>query len=604
MNSSSSNHRIQERRGSGAKDVARARPGRPPSSTRTSKSSNPLREKSASRSGEDKSPKIPKKLERVLEYNQEFEAIIRSELQTLLGAKTTQQKGCRGVGKNSITFCSTVVDKSGGEVMENILETTFVTSPGQLTIMDPAFDFRNNARVQVQKFKVDLAFQTRESEIFRSNIVKPLVEQTCLGVLSTLISVGKKSRDQMNFLEHSIQHIVQELLLCAGATWKLSLSCLEIFGSKVCDLLDMNQVVRTAESPMKTGSVYGLSSGRSTFTEVALETSEQCSHLFSRVLKLRKSSNRAHFLCKIRLKHKSGQVEDGWLNIVDLAAIDEDTDNLIRKSHMVLKECVQGRLKASEAPHQNIIIPYKASKLTQLLREVFKAGAGRQVNFLCLASFGPTLLDLQDNLDLMKYLVSLKGPKKKESSSSIEVNNEVSPVEWGPTPTKQWFQLNSDIPETRIPELPCAHVLRLTQIEYLKLMKGASPSTPTNSLLQTLDLLWHEIETLKLKDRNKTASKSKKAFQKKSGWRLEDDIEAEDLINDALGATRRQYEAKLNAGFERNVPRFVRRTDEMMKLEWAGKVKAADRAEAKLYPVLSIDTKQFQSKSRRNSIYE
>ena len=34
--------------------------------------------------------------------------------------------------------------ESGGEVMENILETTFVTSPGQLTIMDPAFDFRKS----------------------------------------------------------------------------------------------------------------------------------------------------------------------------------------------------------------------------------------------------------------------------------------------------------------------------------------------------------------------------------------------------------------------------------------------------------------------------
>ena len=45
-----------------------------------------------------------------------------------------------------------------------------------------------------------------------------------------------------------------------------------------------------------------------------------------------------------------------------------------------------------------------------------------------------------------------------------------------------------------------------------------------------------------------------------------------------------------------------------MAREWSNKVAASDRAEAKLYPVLSIDTASIAEMSeknkRRNSIYE
>ena len=74
-----------------------------------------------------------------------------------------------------------------------------------------------------------------------------------------------------------------------------------------------------------------------------------------------------------------------------------------------------------------------------------------------------------------------------------------------------------------------------------------------------------------------------------------------------LGTTKRQFESQLNKGFERNLPRYQKKNEEMMAMEWSNKVAASDRAEAKLYPVLSIDTAQYvsryQKNKRRNSIY-
>ena len=57
-----------------------------------------------------------------------------------------------------------------------------------------------------------------------------------------------------------------------------------------------------------------------------------------------------------------------------------------------------------------------------------------------------------------------------------------------------------------------------------------------------------------------------------------------------LGTSKRQFEAKLNKGFERNLPRYAAKNAEMMAMEWTNKVAASNRAEARLYPVLGIET--------------
>ena len=82
-----------------------------------------------------------------------------------------------------------------------------------------------------------------------------------------------------------------------------------------------------------------------------------------------------------------------------------------------------------------------------------------------------------------------------------------------------------------------------------------------------------------------------------------------------LGTSKRQFEAKLNKGFERNLPRYAAKNAEMMAMEWTNKVAASNRAEARLYPVLGIQPGQgvavgvmggkgLRQGSRKNSIYQ
>ena len=75
----------------------------------------------------------------------------------------------------------------------------------------------------------------------------------------------------------------------------------------------------------------------------------------------------------------------------------------------------------------------------------------------------------------------------------------------------------------------------------------------------------------------------------------------------ALGISKRQFEAQLNQGFEKNMPRYKKKNENMMAMEWSNKVAASDRAEAKLYPILNIDTSnqatKYEKGRRRNSIF-
>ena len=71
-----------------------------------------------------------------------------------------------------------------------------------------------------------------------------------------------------------------------------------------------------------------------------------------------------------------------------------------------------------------------------------------------------------------------------------------------------------------------------------------------------------------------------------------DDNNKDNKVNVELGTSKRQFEAKLNKGFERNLPRYAAKNAEMMAMEWTNKVAASNRAEARLFPVLGIETGQ------------
>jgi len=101
-----------------------------------------------------------------------------------------------------------------------------------------------------------------------------------------------------------------------------------------------------------------------------------------------------------------------------------------------------------------------------------------------------------------------------------------------------------------------------------------------------------------------TNLKFQEPVQKKSYAEIMNGDAEEEKVNVALGTSKKNFEERLNEGFKGNIPRYQRKNEEMMKMEWANKVAASDRAEAKLYPVLNIPTEPTVARvgqARRNS---
>ena len=104
-------------------------------------------------------------------------------------------------------------------------------------------------------------------------------------------------------------------------------------------------------------------------------------------------SSRSHGICEIVLRDADGRVH-GSISLIDLAGSERAADSRnhnrqrriesaeINKSLLALKECIRAlarRDAAAGSPEGHVHVPYRASKLTMVLRESFESENARVV---------------------------------------------------------------------------------------------------------------------------------------------------------------------------------------------------------------------------------
>ena len=72
-----------------------------------------------------------------------------------------------------------------------------------------------------------------------------------------------------------------------------------------------------------------------------------------------------------------------------------------------------------------------------------------------------------------------------------------------------------------------------------------------------------------------TNLKFQEPVQKKSYAEIMNGDAEEEKVNVALGTSKKNFEERLNEGFKGNIPRYQRKNEEMMKMEWANKVRSS-----------------------------
>lgn len=129
------------------------------------------------------------------------------------------------------------------------------------------------------------------------------------------------------------------------------------------------------------------------------------------------TSSRSHAICQIVIREGQSKKQMGKLLLVDLAgserAQDTQSNNRqrrlegaeINKSLLALKECVRSLDMKKNNP--DIHIPFRASKLTMVLRDSFMMNADK-IRIIMVACISPGSSSSDHSLNTLRYASRLK----------------------------------------------------------------------------------------------------------------------------------------------------------------------------------------------------
>ncbi|KAI9028694.1 P-loop containing nucleoside triphosphate hydrolase protein [Hyaloraphidium curvatum] len=173
-------------------------------------------------------------------------------------------------------------------------------------------------------------------------------------------------------------------------------------------------------------------------------------------------SSRSHAVCKIALQDltRPGS-EDGILYLLDLAGSERHVDReghgaerlketkAINSSLMTLKDCIRSRATLSASAVQaggpkkpHVHVPFRNSKITLLLKDVFDTEARRPSKCVVIACCSP--VDVAHSLNTLRYAGPLKvGLNSNGARSTAPAYNPRDPATWTYDHLKHWIETTS-----------------------------------------------------------------------------------------------------------------------------------------------------------------
>lgn len=169
-------------------------------------------------------------------------------------------------------------------------------------------------------------------------------------------------------------------------------------------------------------------------------------------------SSRSHSIYRIRAVNKTNSYgSDGEFYLVDLAGSEGSQDSKdhsaerlaetkdINTSLSVLKDCLRGRtlwglqqLNSGPSAKKAIHIPWRNSKLTQVLKHIFAPENEHACKSLVVACVAPSIVDSAHSKNTLRYAEMLKVsmPRSKKAKDPLD------PRWWSNIETKKWISEN------------------------------------------------------------------------------------------------------------------------------------------------------------------
>ncbi|XP_031627205.1 kinesin-like protein Klp10A isoform X2 [Contarinia nasturtii] len=337
----------------------------------------------------------------------------------------------QAIEDHQITVCVRKRPVSRKEVMKKELDVISVPNKDQLIVHEPKTKVDLTKYLENHKFRFDYAFDDScTNELVYKYTAKPLVKTIFEGGMATCFAYGQtgsgkthtmggqfngKTQDCKNGIYAMATKDVFSLL--NGPKYRhlnLMISCsfFEIYSGKVFDLLGDKQKLRVLEDGKQQVQVVGL-------TEKVVDSVEEVLKLIQHGNVTRTSgqtsananSSRSHAVFQIVLRPPGSTRIHGKFSFIDLAGNERGADTSsanrqtrmegaeINKSLLALKECIRALGK------QNAHLPFRVSKLTQVLRDSF---IGEKSKTCMIAMISPGLNSCEHTLNTLRYANRVK----------------------------------------------------------------------------------------------------------------------------------------------------------------------------------------------------
>ncbi|KAH8347670.1 hypothetical protein KR084_000107 [Drosophila pseudotakahashii] len=355
----------------------------------------------------------------------------RLQMESQVAKSRTTNKPAK---EHQIVVCVRKRPLRRNELADRELDVVSIPSKDMLVVHEPRKHVNLVKFLDNHSFRFDYVFnEDCSNATVYEFTARPLIRHIFEGGMATCFAYGQTGsgkthtmggqftgRQQQSSVDGIYAMAARDVFACLkspaydGLKLRVSCSFFEIYGSRVYDLLmpgkpqlrvleDGNQqvqVVGLTENPVKnTGDVLALlEMGNS------VRTSGQTS--------ANSKSSRSHAVFQIVLRSSANERLHGKFSLIDLAGNERGADNSsadrltrlegseINKSLLVLKECI--RALGRQSGH----LPFRGSKLTQVLRDSFIGG--KKVKTCMIAMISPGLHSVEHTLNTLRYADRVK----------------------------------------------------------------------------------------------------------------------------------------------------------------------------------------------------
>ncbi|CAL8070622.1 unnamed protein product [Calicophoron daubneyi] len=329
------------------------------------------------------------------------------------------------------------------ELTRREIDVITVPNKQHVVVHEPKTKVDLTKYLENQQFRFDYTFdETSDNELVYRYTAKPLVECIFERGMATCFAYGQTgsgkthtmggefhTRGQQN-CTNGIYALAAADVFALNATkyknekLRVDAAFFEIYSGKVFDLLNKKAKLRVLEDAKNQVQIVGLREQPVTSVEDVLQLLQHGAHIrTSGQTSANQHSSRSHAVFQLILKRQATGKLHGKFSLIDLAGNERGVDTSssdrhtrmegaeINKSLLALKECI--RALGRKGAH----LPFRASKLTQVLRDSF---IGDRSRTCMIAMISPGMTSVEHTLNTLRYADRVKelGPASVSAANS------------------------------------------------------------------------------------------------------------------------------------------------------------------------------------------